>query len=181
MSSLEAAVASIEAAAAFKACQPKKYDVFISFRGSDIRTGFLSHICNALREQRIHTFVDEKLERGKDVSKSLLDFIERSTLSLVIISQNYANSQWCLDELVKIMQCKVLMKQLVVPIFYDVDPSDVENLTGSFGVAMAKHRAEFKDSLSRVARWHDALKEIAGMSRLVSQNTKYKLFSFFFS
>ena len=116
--------------------------------------------------------MDENLERGEDISTSLLETIEQSYLSLVILSENYAFSPWCLDELVKILECKKTMRQIVMPVFYGVDPTHVQELTGSFGVAVAKHREEFRDSLCRVESWCQALKEIAELSGLVSQNIK---------
>ncbi|CAK7328825.1 unnamed protein product [Dovyalis caffra] len=43
----------------------------------------------------------------------------------------------CVDELVKILECKMKYGQIVLPIFYHVDPSDVDEQTGSFGNAFA--------------------------------------------
>src|ERR1044072_5764643 len=73
------------------------YHVFISFRGTDIRQGFLGHLIKELSRKRISTFVDYKLDGGDEISPALLRAIERSSLSLVIFSKNYANSHWCLD------------------------------------------------------------------------------------
>jgi len=35
-----------------------KYDVFVSFRGPDVREGFLSHLIEALSQNKITFFVD---------------------------------------------------------------------------------------------------------------------------
>ncbi|EEF40295.1 hypothetical protein RCOM_1382630 [Ricinus communis] len=151
----------------------KKYDVFISFRGADIRDGFLSHLYKSLCRNQVHAFVDENLDRGEDITSSLLEIIEQSYVSVVIFSENYAFSPWCLDELVKILECKTTMAQIVLPVFYRVDPIHVQQLTGCFGDAIAKHREEFKNSLRKVETWCQALKETTGMAGLVSQNIKY--------
>lgn len=103
---------------------PAKYDVFISFRGSDIRSGFLSHLRERLRLNLIDVYVDEMLVRGEEILKALEQAIERSMISLVIFSKDYASSKWCLEELVKIMDCRKTTQQVVVPIFYNIDPSD---------------------------------------------------------
>jgi len=58
--------------------------------------------------------------------------IEEAKVSIVIFSKNYGNSKWCLDELVKILECKKMKGQNVLPIFYDIDPSHVRNQTGSY-------------------------------------------------
>ena len=74
----------------------------------------------------IFTFRDkERLERGKSISPELSKAIEESRISIVILSKNYASSTWYLDELAKIIQCMKVMGMTVLPIFYNVDPSDV--------------------------------------------------------
>ncbi|KAK2966272.1 hypothetical protein RJ640_002793 [Escallonia rubra] len=76
------------------------YDVFLSFRGEDTRKNFVDHLYEALVARNIHTFKDdENLERGSSISPELLKAIEGSRFAIVIFSQNYASSSWCLDEL----------------------------------------------------------------------------------
>ncbi|PRQ59958.1 putative TIR domain-containing protein [Rosa chinensis] len=102
-----------------------KYDVFISFRGEDTRKIFVGHLYRALQQKAINAFIDsEGLSKGNKISE-LLTYIEDSRLSVLVLSQNYASSTWCLKELVKILDCMDTMKQIVVPIFYQVDPSDL--------------------------------------------------------
>ena len=55
----------------------------------------------------------------------LLKIIEESRISIVILLRNYASLTWCLDELAKIIQCMKVLGMTVLPIFYDVGPSDV--------------------------------------------------------
>ncbi|ESR55125.1 hypothetical protein CICLE_v10024483mg, partial [Citrus x clementina] len=111
----------------------KKYDVFVSFRGEDTRDNFTSHLYSALSRQNIQTFIDDQLNRGDEISESLVNAIEASAISVIIFSESYASSRWCLDELVKILECKKEYAQILIPVFYRVDPSDVRNQTGSFG------------------------------------------------
>lgn len=111
------------------------YDVFLSFRGEDTRANFTSHLDMALRQRGINVFIDNKLASGEEISTSLLKSIEGSRILIVIISKNYASSSWCLDELVKIIECKNFKGQMVLPIFFKVDPSDVRKQTGTFGDA----------------------------------------------
>lgn len=152
--------------------QQKKYDVFISFRGADVRHNFLSHLNKALLVNQVNTFVDENLDRGEEISSSLLKTIEESCISIVIFSENYASSPWCLDELIKIIECSKTMEQMVLPVFYHVDPTIVQEVTGIFGDSLAKHKEEFKDSLHKVESWSRALKETGGMSGFVSHDIK---------
>ena len=53
-----------------------KYDVFLSFRGQDTRTGFTTYLYKALEQKGINTFMDDKLPRGEEISAELLKTIE---------------------------------------------------------------------------------------------------------
>ncbi|XP_028763766.1 disease resistance protein RLM3-like [Neltuma alba] len=110
-----------------------KYEVFLSFRGEDTRHTFSSYLYEALRQAGIHTFMDYKLDKGDHISSSLLKTIEESEISLIIFSEDYASSTWCMDELVHIMKCKDKYGRLVIPIFYNVDPSNIRKQNGRFG------------------------------------------------
>lgn len=89
----------------------EKFEVFISFRGADVRHIFLSHLFRALRSKHIHTFIDNDLERGKDITASLFQIIEESDLSIVIFSQDYPKSEWCMKELERIHKSMNRMRQ----------------------------------------------------------------------
>ncbi|KAL5776107.1 hypothetical protein ACOSP7_009033 [Xanthoceras sorbifolium] len=143
---------------------PTKYDVFLSFRGEDTRSSFTSHLQKALRDKHVHTFIDYKLKGGDEISPSLSRAIEESQISVVIFSKGYASSRWCLEELVKILECRRTYGQIVIPVFYEIDPSVVRNQTGSFAEAFADHEESFKESLDKVQRWKDALREAANLS-----------------
>ncbi|ONH89631.1 hypothetical protein PRUPE_8G005600 [Prunus persica] len=141
------------------------YDVFLSFRGTDTRTGFTDHLYAALNRKGIITFRDdEKLKKGKSISE-LFNAIEESRYVVAVISSNYADSTWCLEELAKAVECKELMGQTLIPIFYHVHPSEVGNQTGSFEIAFSKHEQGFKGNLEKVKRWRAALSQVAGLSR----------------
>ncbi|KAG5514365.1 hypothetical protein RHGRI_035691 [Rhododendron griersonianum] len=143
-----------------------KYDVFLSFSGVDTRNNFTSHLLAALERHGFHTFRDDKkLNRGEYIGYELLKAIEESRISLVILSKNYASSSWCLDELVKIMECRKTLQQIVLPIFYNVEPSNVRAQKGSLAEAFAKHEERLKEgSGGRVEKWREALTEVANLS-----------------
>ncbi|XP_023896717.1 TMV resistance protein N-like [Quercus suber] len=141
------------------------YDVFLSFRGKDTWNNFTDHLYTALKQKGVFTFSDnEGLERGKYISPELLKAIEESKFTIVILSRNYASSTWCLDELAKIVECMKQIKMKVLPIFYDVDPTDVRKQMGTFAQAFAKHKKHFKKNIKKVQTWRDALREVANLS-----------------
>ena len=137
-----------------------KFDVFLSFRGEDTRKGFTDHLYNALNRRWIHTFRDdEKLGRGKVIRPELLKAIEESRFAIVVLSENYASSTWCLDELAKIAECKEMIGQTVLPIFCGVEPTHVRKQTGPFGEAFNK-----EDDIEKINKWRKALTEVANVS-----------------
>ncbi|CAJ2663483.1 unnamed protein product [Trifolium pratense] len=145
-----------------------KYDVFVSFRGSDIRQNFLSHVIETFNRKKIYAFVDTKLQKGDEISQSLVEAIETSLISLVIFSPNYASSAWCLDELVKIVQCRKMYGQILVPVFYKVEPTTVRHQKGTYANEFAEH--EKKYNLTRVQQWRSALKESGNIAGFHSSN-----------
>ncbi|KAK9205284.1 hypothetical protein WN943_015551 [Citrus x changshan-huyou] len=138
-----------------------KHGIFLSFRGEDTRDNFTSHLYSALCHNNIETFIDNDLKRGDEISQSLLDTIEASTISIIIFSERYASSGWCLDELLKILECKHVYGQIVIPVFCRVDPSHVRWQTGTFGDYFSKLGERFP---KKMQRWRSALTEAANLS-----------------
>ncbi|KAG8660922.1 hypothetical protein MANES_02G202000v8 [Manihot esculenta] len=148
-----------------------KYDVFLSFRGEDTRTSFTDHLYAALNQKGIVAFRDDRsLQRGKEIAPELLKAIEDSRLSIVVLSRNYASSTWCLDELVKILDCMNTKGQIIFPIFYNVDPSDVRKQKGYFEKAFAKHDEDFGQNAEKVNKWRTTLTKVANLSGWDSHN-----------
>ncbi|XP_062024351.1 disease resistance protein RUN1-like isoform X2 [Rosa rugosa] len=146
------------------------HDVFLSFRGEDTRKTFTDHLYTALMNAGFRTFRDDNdLQRGKNIKPELEKAIEQSRSSVIVFSKDYASSGWCLDELLMIMKRRRTADHIVLPVFYDVDPSHVRKQTGSLAKAFARH--EKNQSLKgKVKRWREALTEAADLSGMVLQN-----------
>ncbi|XP_061982791.1 disease resistance protein RPV1-like [Populus nigra] len=56
---------------------------------------------------------------------------------------------------------------IVLPVFYDVDPSQVGRQTGSFAAAFVEHEKSFNEEKERVSGWRIALKEVADLAGMV--------------
>ncbi|KAG7659359.1 NB-ARC [Arabidopsis suecica] len=143
-----------------------KYDVFLSFRGKDTRKNIVSHLFWALHNSGILTFKDDqRIEPGDSISDELIKAIHTSRFAIVVISENYAASRWCLEELREIMEA-VEGGTNVVPIFYGVNPCDVRHPERSFATVFASMgRPETDD---KVLKWREALTNVADLSGFVS-------------
>jgi len=142
-------------------CSTKKHDVFVSFRGEDTRTNFISHLYQALKDKSIGAYIDSQLDRGEDVWPALAKAIQDSHVSIVVFSESYGCSKWCLEELVKILECRKQLGLVVVPVFYNVDPSYIRNQKGTYQMALTEELESNKD---KVPKWKAALTEAANIS-----------------
>ncbi|XP_057497448.1 disease resistance protein RPV1-like [Actinidia eriantha] len=170
-----AAVTSQEASSSI----PAAYHVFLSFRGEDTRKNFTDHLYTALVQAGFRTFRDDdEIARGENINLELQKAIMQSSISIVVFSKNYASSRWCLDELVMILERKRTSKHEVLPVFYDVDPSQVRKQMGNFAEAFARHERRLKAEAGgrsnewkdKVKRWRAALREAADLGGMVLQN-----------
>lgn len=153
----------------------KRYDVFISFRGEDTRNNFVSHLYRDFCRKKIKAYIDEdSLSRGDEISPALKKGIQESKISVVVLSENYASSSWCLNELNHILECKETDEQIVIPVFYHVDPSHVRKQEGSYETAFAKHgqrlsdaeidEAQVQEWMDMVQKWRNALTRVSNLS-----------------
>ncbi|KAJ0018431.1 hypothetical protein Pint_09917 [Pistacia integerrima] len=141
-----------------------KHDVFFSYDGRDtFCLEFSRRLRVALVRKQIAAFFDLPW-RSDEMLPSLLNAIECSKISVIIFSEAYASSKFSLEELVKILESRKIHGQIVIPVFYDIVPSDVEKLTGTFGDGFAKLQELFKESPYMLQRWSIALTEAANIS-----------------
>ncbi|KAF3457220.1 hypothetical protein FNV43_RR01877 [Rhamnella rubrinervis] len=142
------------------------YEVFLSFRGETGKT-FTSHLYKALDLKGIYTFLDViRLQRGEDISPGLDNAIEGSRCAVVILSGNYAFSRWCMDELLQILKCRKdsNIKQIVLPIFYHVNPDDILKEKGRIWEVFQSLKREFTNNEEKVESWRDALIQLANIA-----------------
>ncbi|KAL1192867.1 Protein VARIATION IN COMPOUND TRIGGERED ROOT growth response [Cardamine amara subsp. amara] len=133
------------------------YDVFVSFRGEDIRKNFLSHVFKEF-DRKLITFKDYEVEKSHSLWPVLEKAIRSSRIAVIVFSKNYASSSWCLNELLEIMNRE---DKIVIPVFYGVDPSHVRNQTGDFGRIFEE---TCKDKTKEVKdQWKKALTDVANM------------------
>lgn len=140
---------------------PTRWDVFLSFKGTDTKYKFISHLYAALDHHGVRTFrddPDDQLSSGQVLEEA----IKESRTYVVVFSENYASSSWCLDELVAILGCCKSMGRLVIPLYYNIEPSDVHHQTGScFREAFEKNDNYF--DAERLAKWRATLANVANL------------------
>ncbi|XP_013698498.1 disease resistance-like protein DSC2 isoform X2 [Brassica napus] len=142
----------------------RNYDVFLSFRGEDTRRTIVSYLYEALCREGIITFRDDRrLEAGDNISDQLIEALKTSWFAVVVISKNYATSKWCLEELRLIMELHGANHIQVVPMFYEVEPTDVRNQTGSFAAAFQNFE-DLHTVPERVSQWRRALNQVSHLS-----------------
>ncbi|GKC77602.1 NB-ARC domains-containing protein [Tanacetum coccineum] len=149
-----------------------KYDVFVSFRGEDIRKTFMDHLFNDFKQKGIRAFRDDReLPKGEEISPHLYKAIEDSRFLIVIFSKDYASSTWCLRELVKIFECKQIEnpKHEVRIIFYDAKPDVVRKQKRSYAEAFINHEVSNK---TEVDKWRETLSMAADLSGWDLQDMK---------
>ena len=132
---------------------------------SKVRTPVVDLLYDAFNQKGTNAFKDdEKLEKGKTISPQLSRAIEESQFAIVIFSKNYAFSTWCLDEIAKIFHCEKHMGMKILPVFYDVEPSDVQKQMGTFAQAFIEHEKRFKENIEKVKMWRDALTHVGNLA-----------------
>ncbi|CAN0911531.1 Disease resistance protein L6 [Linum grandiflorum] len=139
------------------------YEVFLSFRGPDLRRSFADCIYSFLRHYGIRTFFDDvDLPKGGETASKLIKAIDESKIYIPIFSPDYAASKWCLMELAHMVKCYGQGKgHLIFPIFFFVDPREVRGLKGSFGKTFLQLAREYDEET--VTEWKEALQKVGAL------------------
>ena len=157
------------------------YDVFLSFRGEDTRKTFTDHLYAALSGGAgLRTFIDDEgIERCENVKLELEKAIKAARSSIIVFSKDYASSRWCLDVLVMILEHKKTSCHVILPVFYDVIPSQVRHQTGCFAKAFGRYEELFMTETderkreylrNKVEGWREALREVANLAGMDLRN-----------
>ncbi|XP_027907419.1 TMV resistance protein N-like isoform X2 [Vigna unguiculata] len=108
----------------------------------------------------------EKKSEGMKVEEHMRS-IAGSKISIIIFSKTYTESTCCLLELEKIVECYQTFGQIVLPVFYEIDPLDVHHQKGDFGKALeeAAHKSYSGEQVEHALfRWSRALATAAGIT-----------------
>ncbi|ESQ39635.1 hypothetical protein EUTSA_v10000747mg [Eutrema salsugineum] len=153
-------------------------EVFINFRGDELRKSFISHLYSRLRSEGINAFIDTDEGAGQEL-ENLFKRIEESKIALAVLSSRYTESHWCLQELVKIKECSMKSEGcnnnlFVIPIFYKLETSTVRELTGKFGLNLWdlwRVPGHDRNRDNRIVKWNEALENVLGKKALILTET----------
>ncbi|KAK2965383.1 hypothetical protein RJ640_024125 [Escallonia rubra] len=108
--------------------------MFTSVSGGTKSRNVTDMVDKGLNIRGVQTYRDKDhpaiSQTGTDIPKELREGMQDSTISVVMLSKGYLASSWCLEELVRILDCRERMGMVVLPIFYGVDPSDIRKARG---------------------------------------------------
>lgn len=144
-------------------------NVIISYFGDEnSRTGFADYLWKALHDKGINTFIDdqEDVVKGNEISQELSNLIQESRIAVILFSDRYVSSTYCLDELSCIVDnlYKNHAYRFILPIFNYIDPFSVREQSGRYAEAFAIHEEKFKDNKEKVLKWRNALSHVANLS-----------------
>ncbi|XP_058190549.1 disease resistance protein RPV1-like [Rhododendron vialii] len=148
-----------------------RYDIFLSFRGLDTRYDFTDHLYHALMHEGFQTFRDDdEIERGEVIKSELLEAIRNSRMSVIVLSENYANSTACLFELQTIFELCKKTDHVVLPVFYKVEPWVLKEQSKNLIFEKKEVAAD------KAKGWSAVLKEVASMAGMVfrKESTGYE-------
>ena len=147
------------------------YDVFLSHRGPDTKNSFTSHLYHRLVLHGFRVFWDkEEMQVGDTLTRQIHDAIKAASLHVAVFSPRYAESTWCLQELLLMLESK----KPIIPVFYRVQPTDLRRTEGEGVYAEALRNLEKKrasDSQppynpTTIQNWRKALSTVAEISGL---------------
>ncbi|XP_068645010.1 probable 2' cyclic ADP-D-ribose synthase BdTIR [Aristolochia californica] len=100
----------------------RPWDVFINHRGVDTKRTIASLLYDRLIQLNLRPFLDNRsMEAGDKLVQSIASAIRNSKVGVAIFSPRYRESYFCLQELALMVEAK----KKVIPIFFDVEPSDL--------------------------------------------------------
>ncbi|XP_027906284.1 TMV resistance protein N-like isoform X2 [Vigna unguiculata] len=139
---------------------PRKYDVLINFNGEDIRRKFVSHLDSVLSAVGLTTF----LHHDNGVKPMHEPILNLCRVAIVVFTQTYSQSAWCLHQLQQIIQWHQTYCKHVLPVYYEIQPSDIRLQKGDFGKAFetTAHQTFSAQELEHgMSRWSHALTKAA--------------------
>ncbi len=96
----------------------------MSHRGPDTKSGFVGFVYDGLKAAGLRPFLDCKsIDKGEGSWDCIEHAIKTTPIAVVIFSERFAESEWCLRELHVMLESPRV--KVLLPIFYKVRPCEV--------------------------------------------------------
>ena len=122
---------------------------------------FVSHLKAALKRDKVKAFVDEPALLDCEDAEEV---IEKVNLHVAVLSERYAEPEFCLDELLTMMKSNREENKLVLPVLYGVDLDDLRGVSegrGKYAPAFDHHRRNRYITQEKLNGWEVALHELS--------------------
>jgi len=140
------------------------WDVLINFAGEDIQRTFVSHLDSALSTVGFTTFLHhENAVNPVHIQQPILNLCR---VAIVVFTKTYSRSAWCLHQLQQIIKWRQTYCRHVLPVYYEIQPSDVRLQKGDFGKAFkatAQQTFSGHQLEDGMSRWSHALTKAASI------------------
>lgn len=147
------------------------YDVFINHRGPDVKNTLAADLYRRLCKHQLRVFLDqEELQEGENITPQIESAIRTASVHIAIFSPRYAESNWCLNELLLMLKSG----STILPIFYGVKPSHLRwterNKNGVYARALRvlQEKKQFNSrpryGSKTIKKWRKALSDVAEIS-----------------
>ena len=121
--------------------------------------GLSSFLYQRLKSAGIRTFFNTGMSHvGEEIGPAVLKAINESKIFIPIFCSDYASNARCLRELEQMVECHKTMGNKILPIFFDVKPSDVGYQLGSYEEAFSQLQQHFDEKT--VQRWKEAVRKV---------------------
>lgn len=131
---------------------------------------FASHLYRRLLLHGFRVFLDmQELQEGDSFPRQIQGAIRTASVHVAIFSPRYAESKWCLDELIFMLESKAH----IIPVFHGVKPAELRSTGGKYGVyaqaldKLEKNRTgegKLRYDSNTIEKWRKALYEVAEIS-----------------
>lgn len=142
--------------------------MFINHRGSDVKKTFATRLYRSLHANGLQAFLDKpEMQVGHKILPQIKAAIKGASVQIAIFSPNYAESDWCLKELVLMIKSGAT----IIPVFYNIKPSELrwtgkDKKDGTYAKCLRNHEEKRRHKSQTIQNWRDALSHAANLSGL---------------
>lgn len=136
---------------------PKQY-IYISYTGQDKDTALLvsrilSEQFKRLSKYRFEIITVDSIPFGEDMSATMQEYIKKSDIVIVLVSDTYIKSEWCYNEFVSIANMNKRIIPIVLNSYSDLSrlPKDISNIK-ALSLSDCTSDKDFEEQLLRLAK-----------------------------